>query len=114
MYAFQRNRRAQPELRVVKPEPKPESKPAPRKVLKFFTRQQMMFAVALVALVMALSYAPVAHAGTFEINMDGLMDTAADIFNGLWPAFAIVAGLTLGFIILKFVLSAIKGATGGG
>jgi len=114
MYAFQHNRRAQPELRIVKPEPKPESKPGPRKVLKFFTREQFLLAVAVIALTLALAPAPVAHAGTFEINMDGLMDTAADIFNGLWPAFAIVAGLTLGFIILKFVLSAIKGATGGG
>ena len=56
----------------------------------------------------------VASAQSFNITMDGLMQSASDIFNGLWPAFAIIAGLSLGFVILKFVLSAIRGAFGGG
>lgn len=50
----------------------------------------------------------------FVINMDGLVDTASDFFNSMWPVFAIIAGVGLGLLILKFVLASIKGATGSG
>lgn len=66
------------------------------------------------ALTLAVGWATPASAQSFNITMTGLMESAASIFNGLWPAFAIIAGLSLGFVILKFVLSAIRGAFSGG
>lgn len=50
----------------------------------------------------------------FNFTLTGLIETAANLFNNLWPAFALVAGISLGFVILKFVLSAIRGAFSGG
>jgi len=81
-----------------------------------FLKERAQLAVVALAVALALAFAPVnmSYAASFNISMSGLMDTAADIFNGIWPAFAIIAGLTLGFLILKFVLNAIKGAFSGG
>lgn len=52
-------------------------------------------------------------AQSFNIVLTNLLEVAADLFNGLWPAFAMVAGLSLGFVILRFVLRAFRGALGG-
>lgn len=80
-----------------------------------FLKQRAQLAAIAVAVALALAFAPVrmSYAASFDINMSGLMDTASEIFNGIWPAFAVIAGLTLGFLILKFVLGAIKGAFSG-
>lgn len=80
-----------------------------------FVRERAQLAAIAVATAVALAFAPVrmSYAASFDINMSGLMDTASEIFNGIWPAFAVIAGLTLGFLILKFVLGAIKGAFSG-
>lgn len=80
-----------------------------------FVRERAQLAAIAVAVALALAFAPVrmSYAASFDINMSGLMDTASEIFNGIWPAFAVIAGLTLGFLILKFVLGAIKGAFSG-
>lgn len=85
------------------------------KVVSFFA-SQIDKAVIAFAAVLAFLFTPdrTALGASFNIDMGGLMDTAAEIFNGIWPAFAIIAGLTLGFLILKFVLNAIKGAFSGG
>ena len=67
----------------------------------------------VVALMAALfvSLLPVAaHAQTFSIDTSSLMTSAANIFNGLWPAFAIVAGLSLGLALVKFIVQAIRTA----
>lgn len=45
---------------------------------------------------------------SLNINLDGLMTTASSIFNAVWPAMAIVAGLTLGIGIARFVSAAIR------
>lgn len=50
---------------------------------------------------------------SFSIDVDGLITNAENIFNALWPAFAVLAGLALGFIILKLVLGAISKGFGG-
>lgn len=77
-------------------------------------RRNTWYAVLFLAVFALTAVSGVASAQSFNITMDGLMQSASDIFNGLWPAFAIIAGLSLGFVILKFVLSAIRGAFGGG
>ncbi len=48
--------------------------------------------------------------GGINLDLSGLMDTAADLFNSMWSAFAVVAGLTLAYLIIKFLMGAIKGA----
>lgn len=80
-----------------------------------FVRKRAQLAAIALAVALAIAFAPVrmSYAASFDINMSGLMDTASEIFNGIWPAFAVIAGLTLGFLILKFVLGAIKGAFSG-
>lgn len=50
----------------------------------------------------------------FNISMEGLVDTASNFFNNLWPVFAVIVGVGLGLFILKFVLASIKGAAGSG
>lgn len=64
-------------------------------------------------LTMALVFAFVmaatpAYATSFSINTTDLLSAAADIFNGLWPAFAIVAGLGLGIALVRFIVNSLK------
>jgi len=44
---------------------------------------------------------------SFDISMDTLMDTlmdgAAQMFNALWPVFAIVVGLALGVKLVQLI-----------
>ena len=47
---------------------------------------------------------------SFNINVDTLMQGASDMFNALWPAFAIVVGLGLGVKLVKFIRQEITGA----
>lgn len=49
-------------------------------------------------------------AASFSFDIASLMNTAADIFNGLWPAFAVVVGLGLGVQIIRFIVGAIQAA----
>jgi len=49
----------------------------------------------------------------FNFTLTGLIETAANLFNNLWPAFSIIAGVSLGFLILKFILSAVRGVFSG-
>ena len=49
-------------------------------------------------------------AQSFSLNMTDMMTSAADIFNGLWPAFAIVVGLGLGVQILRLIVNSVKAA----
>jgi hypothetical protein len=47
---------------------------------------------------------------SFNVDFDGLLSTMAEMFNGIWPLFAIVAGLGLGVSLVKFVNKAIQDA----
>lgn len=47
---------------------------------------------------------------SFNIDAASLMEGAADMFNALWPAFAIVVGLGLGVKIIQFIRSEITSA----
>ncbi len=40
---------------------------------------------------------------SFDINVDTLMDGAAQMFNALWPVFAIVVGLALGVKLVQLI-----------
>ena len=45
---------------------------------------------------------------SFNFDMTYLLDTAASLFNGLWPLFAIVAGLSMAAGILVLITKQIK------
>jgi len=45
---------------------------------------------------------------SFNFDMTGLLDVAANLFNGLWPIFAIIAGLSLSAGLLVMVTRSIK------
>ena len=47
---------------------------------------------------------------SFDVDMSQLLNSAASLFNGLWPVFAIVAGLGLGVALVKFITKAIQDA----
>jgi hypothetical protein len=47
---------------------------------------------------------------SFNVDFDQLLGTASDLFNGLWPVFAVVAGLGLGVALVKFITKAIQDA----
>ncbi len=46
----------------------------------------------------------------FSIDVTNLLDAASSIFNGLFPVFAIIAGLGLGIGLLRYVVNAIRNA----
>jgi hypothetical protein len=50
---------------------------------------------------------------SFSIDVSSLITNAENIFNALWPAFAVLAGLALGFIIIRLVMTAINKGFGG-
>ncbi len=45
---------------------------------------------------------------SFNFDMTNLLDTAASLFNGLWPMFAIVAGLSMAAGLLTMIVKQIK------
>jgi len=47
---------------------------------------------------------------SFDLNVDNLLDSAATMFNALWPLFAIVVGLALGVKIITLVRQEVTGA----
>jgi hypothetical protein len=47
---------------------------------------------------------------SFNVDFDQMLNTMADMFNGIWPLFAIVAGLGLGVSLVKFLSKAIQDA----
>jgi len=47
---------------------------------------------------------------SFSIDATALLEAAATIFNGLWPAFALVAGIALGTGLVAKIVSEIRKA----
>jgi hypothetical protein len=47
---------------------------------------------------------------SFSIDASTLLDTASAIFNGLWPAFGLVAGIALGAGLLATIVGEIRKA----
>ena len=46
----------------------------------------------------------------FSIDVTALLDTASAIFTGLFPAFAVVAGIGLGVGLVRYIVKAIMDA----
>lgn len=73
-------------------------------------RQRLTIVMVMVMAFVVLVPSRMLFAASFSIDTSSLLDSAANIFNGLWPAFAIVAGLSLGIALVKFIVDAIRHA----
>jgi hypothetical protein len=47
---------------------------------------------------------------SFNFNVDSLLDGAANMFNALWPVFAIVVGLGLGIKLVQLIRKEVTSA----
>ncbi len=47
---------------------------------------------------------------TFSIDLSGLLTTASQLFNGLFPVFGPIIGITLAFGIIGFIIAEIRRA----
>lgn len=47
---------------------------------------------------------------SFDLSMQTLLDGAAQIFNALWPAFALIVGLALGIKLVQVLRKEISSA----
>jgi hypothetical protein len=45
---------------------------------------------------------------SFNFDMTHLLDTAASLFNGLWPLFAIVAGISMAAGLLTMIVGELR------
>jgi ABC-type nickel/cobalt efflux system permease component RcnA len=45
---------------------------------------------------------------SFSLDVDGLLTSAEDIFNGLFPVFAIAIGITIGLGLIALVAREIR------
>jgi hypothetical protein len=46
----------------------------------------------------------------FSISVTSLLQTASDIFTGLFPIFGLIAGIGLGIGLLRYIVKAIMDA----
>jgi len=47
---------------------------------------------------------------SFDLNTQTLLDGAAEMFNALWPAFAVIVGLALGVKLVQLIRKEVTGA----
>jgi hypothetical protein len=73
--------------------------------------QYKLAIVAFCALAIVLGgIVPSFAATSFSVDSTNLMDSAASIFNALWPAFALVVGIALGLGLLTLLVTEIRKA----
>jgi hypothetical protein len=68
----------------------------------------------LLILVLALIAVPtvVSQAASFTVDTTGILDNAATLFNGLFPAFVIIIGFSFGIGLIKWIVSTLRNAFG--
>lgn len=47
---------------------------------------------------------------SFNLNVDTLMDGAAQMFNALWPIFAVVVGIAMGIKLVQLIRKEVTSA----
>lgn len=57
---------------------------------------------------------PASWPTTFDVDLTGMMSTAEDLFNSLFPAFVVVIGITLAIGLIGMIIAAITKAVRGG
>jgi hypothetical protein len=60
-----------------------------------------------------LSTVAVASAASFTVDTSGILDNAAILFNGLFPAFVIIIGFSFGIGLIKWITATLRNAFGG-
>jgi hypothetical protein len=81
------------------------------KLRQSLKRRDLLFLMAI--MVSGLMSLPlVARAESFSVTTTGLLDSAASLFNALWPLFAVVAGIGFGIAMIRFVVRAVQDAFG--
>ncbi len=85
-----------------------------RRFVQWAEKRRTLITTALAVFAVAFLFAPTltTHAQSFSVSTSGLLSSAADIFNGLWPVFAVIAGLGLGIALVRFIVGAIRNAFG--
>ena len=68
----------------------------------------------IVLAVVALLTVPtiVSKAASFTVDTTGILDNAATLFNGLFPAFVIIIGFSFGIGLIKWIVSTLRNAFG--
>ena len=68
----------------------------------------------LILAVLALLLVPtvVSQAASFTVDTTGILDNAATLFNGLFPAFVIIIGFSFGIGLIKWIVSTLRNAFG--
>lgn len=84
----------------------PKPLPPPRKPRILFA---LMAITAVVVVLLAPATAAPASA-SFSINTTDLMNQASDMFNQLWPVFAIIIGLSIGIALVGYIANKFMGA----
>lgn len=54
----------------------------------------------------------VSEAASFTVDTTGILDNAATLFNGLFPAFVIIIGFSFGIGLIKWIVSTLRNAFG--
>lgn len=68
----------------------------------------------ILAVVVALLTVPtvISQAASFTVDTTGILDNAAILFNGLFPAFVIIIGFSFGIGLIKWITSTLRNAFG--
>lgn len=69
-----------------------------------------LYLIALLGALMLLSVPNSVHAASFSVDTTTLLDTTANMFNGLWPIFAVVIGIPFAIAIIKFIATSLRSA----
>jgi len=68
--------------------------------------------VLAVALVLLTVPTVISRAASFTVDTTGILDNAATLFNGLFPAFVIIIGFSFGIGLIKWIVSTLRNAFG--
>jgi hypothetical protein len=68
--------------------------------------------VLLAALMLLTVPMMVTRAASFTVDTSGILDNAATLFNGLFPAFVIIIGFSFGIGLIKWIVSTLRNAFG--
>lgn len=67
-------------------------------------RYLLVIAVLMMVLVPTL----ITRAASFTVDTTGILDNAAILFNGLFPAFVIIIGFMFGIGLIKWIVATLK------
>lgn len=66
------------------------------------------YLLLIAVLVMLVMPTIVSRAASFTVDTTGILDNAAILFNGLFPAFVIIIGFMFGIGLIKWIVATLK------